>query len=64
MSNYICKVCEKHFDKEINYFDREQNRCILHSNKSETNDWYTVDELDSKNWNFKKVNLFWKYIQK
>ena len=56
---YECKVCEREFKE--NYFDVEQNKCILHCDKTEENEWYSVNM--KKEWNLTKVNLFWQYIQ-
>lgn len=56
-----CSVCEKEF--EDSYFEVEQNKCILHCEKNDKNDWYTFGLNNTKNWNSEKVKLFWKEIR-
>lgn len=53
-----CSVCNESFKDE--YFDAEQNKCILHCEKDDKNGWCS---LDKKIWDSNKINLFWKYIQ-
>ncbi|RUM44987.1 MAG: hypothetical protein DSY46_03880, partial [Hydrogenimonas sp.] len=57
---FICSVCDEEVDEK--YFDIEQKRCILHCEKKE-NDWYVISSNGEKDWNEKKVDKFWKYIQ-
>mgnify|MGYP003446400730 CR=1 FL=1 len=49
MSKNICNVCNKEFEDK--YFDKKQNKCILHCEKD-----------DSKNMNF--WNEFSSYIDR
>ncbi|MBU0631209.1 pentapeptide repeat-containing protein [bacterium] len=59
---HICTVCEQEFKEELS-FDTEQSKCILHCDKSEDNGWFHIDSDGKKQWDNRKVNLFWKYIQ-
>jgi len=54
-----CSVCELGFEDE--YFDIEQNKCILHCEKD---DWYEIKD-NKKDWSksTEKVKLFWEKIQ-
>lgn len=56
MSNCKTKNC----NNEI--FDKKEKKCILHCTKSEKNEWFLVSN-NEKNWDMKKVNIFWKCIQ-
>jgi len=56
----ICKVCEKKFEEKN--FDVEQNKCILHCEKAEINEWYT-DKKYKTHWNPSKINNFWAYLK-
>ncbi|MGB5918267.1 hypothetical protein [Arcobacter sp.] len=40
------------------------DKCILHCEKDDTNNWYTKNEDNEKSWNVRKINFFWKKIQK
>ncbi|MGE4472537.1 MAG: pentapeptide repeat-containing protein [Sulfuricurvum sp.] len=51
-----CSVCENEC------FELE-DRCILHCEKNQNNDWYKLNEENQKEWDERKVNLFWKCIQ-
>jgi len=41
-----CSVCNKDFEDE--YFDAEQNKCILHCHKNQKNGWYLLDKIIKK----------------
>ncbi|ABV67809.1 hypothetical protein Abu_1561 [Aliarcobacter butzleri RM4018] len=57
MSKNICNVCNKEFEDK--YFDKKQNKCILHCEKD---GWYEIDDSGNKNWYKSKgnINLFWE----
>ncbi|QKJ21944.1 hypothetical protein [Poseidonibacter lekithochrous] len=56
-----CDVCNEEYEEK--YFDRYQNKCILHCEKD---DWYELDENKNKNWDKSKgkVKKFWILIQR
>ncbi|WP_417332714.1 pentapeptide repeat-containing protein [Halarcobacter sp.] len=56
---YTCKVCNENFEDK--YFDKGQNKCILHCEKD---DWYIVKN-GNENWRLseKKIDYFWHIIQ-
>ncbi len=41
-----------------------EDKCILHCDKYEYNNWYIVNEKNEKEWKKSKVNFFWLSIQK
>ncbi|PNV83329.1 MAG: hypothetical protein C0627_05765 [Sulfurimonas sp.] len=55
-----CSVCNKDFEDE--YFDVEQNKCILHCEKHEKNYWFAINKNNKIEWHTDKVILFWKKI--
>lgn len=57
---HICSVCKGTFDAK--YFDLEQEKCILHCEKTEKNGWYTINTDGQKEWT-KKLKIFWSYIK-
>ncbi len=71
---HICSVCEEKFEENLenNYFDEEQDKCILHCEKSKSNEWiYSFfnddnDNYESKKekWDDKKIHQFWEYLVK
>lgn len=56
MNKKICTVCGEKVDDE--YFDIEQEKCILHCEKQE-NDWYTINPIGEKVWDKVKTENFW-----
>ncbi|QOY52297.1 pentapeptide repeat-containing protein [Candidatus Sulfurimonas baltica] len=56
---YTCSICKDELDE--NNFDIEQNKCILHCEKTDKNGWYSINSHD-KEWT-EKLNTFWLYIQ-
>jgi len=58
---YKCSVCQNSFEEQ--YFDIEQNKCILHCDKTEQNGWYSITPSHKKKWNNKKIKTFWRYIK-
>ena len=58
---FTCTICQKKFEEQ--YFDEKQEKCILHCEKQE-NDWYIASPSGEKDWDKKKIDIFWKYIQK
>ncbi|KLE10177.1 hypothetical protein [Aliarcobacter butzleri] len=74
MSKNICNVCNKEFEDK--YFDKKQNKCILHCEKD---DWFkhnNFNEKDEKifisifgcvnNWKLssERIDLFWNTLNK
>ncbi|WP_151901288.1 pentapeptide repeat-containing protein [Sulfurimonas hydrogeniphila] len=57
---YTCSVCDNLFEEQ--YFDKEQNKCILHCEKTDKNDWYSINASNEKEWT-SKIKTFWSYIQ-
>ena len=43
-----CSVCNKDFEDE--YFDVEQNKCILHCEKHEKNYWFAINKNNKIEW--------------
>lgn len=58
MSENICSVCGEKFEDE--YFDKEQNKCILHSNKKKSKSDYKL--LDYKNLCYSFKEYLNKYL--
>jgi len=60
MTKYTCSTCENEFEED--YFDNEQNKCILHCTKD---DWFDITNTQTKNWNKSKdkISKFWSKIQ-
>jgi uncharacterized protein YjbI with pentapeptide repeats len=56
-----CSVCEKEFEDK--YFDVKQNKCILHCDKHEENNWFKINKNNNTEWDTDKVKLFWKKIR-
>lgn len=61
MSKNICSVCNKEFEDK--YFDKKQNKCILHCEKD---DWYDLNDNNEKDWSKsdEKIKYFWLNIRK
>jgi hypothetical protein len=55
-----CSVCEKEFENK--YFDVKQNKCILHCDKHEENNWFKINKNHNSEWDRDKVILFWQKI--
>lgn len=55
-----CSVCEDEFENE--YFDTDQQKCILHCEKY---DWYIIED-NEKNWSKSndRIELFWQQVRK
>lgn len=62
MSCHKCSVCNDEFEEK--YFDIEQDKCILHCDKNETNGWFKLNHENEKEWNAEKIRNFWGCIQK
>ncbi|MBU1643466.1 hypothetical protein KKE54_08900, partial [bacterium] len=53
---------EKHLDEK--HFDVEQDKCILHCDKNENNNWYKLNDGGGKEWDPEFVKSFWAEIKK
>jgi len=60
MSKNICNVCNKEFEDK--YFDKKQNKCILHCEKD---DWYDLNDNNEKDWSKsdEKIKYFWTQVR-
>lgn len=59
MVENICSVCEKIFEDK--YFDKKQNRCILHNRKTHENNWVIRNGRETE-WNDFYVKTFWNFF--
>ncbi|MDN5094669.1 hypothetical protein ACOTVQ_05935 [Aliarcobacter butzleri] len=60
MSKNICSVCDVEIKDE--YFDKKQNKCILHCEKD---DWYDLNDNNEKDWSKsdEKIKYFWAQVR-